>query len=221
MSVYLIISYKESTAVIAAALVSALIIITFCIIAAKEYSREKLREVRIRAIAIKEIYSILQSTQNFTADESYIAGNLAFIAVDENNRKILMGGLGDGTGKLVDYKIVEAGGIIGVELTEDGKGLFSSSVNTNTLGMAAIGGLLFGGAGAVVGAISGSNAKSEITEIGLRIALDIKTPYVRLNFISGVVGKGSNEHRQLLKVAQRWYGIVNIIFEREKKGNNT
>ena len=90
--------------------------------------------------------------------------------------------------------------------------------------MAAVGGLLFGGAGAIVGAISGSNAESRITEISLRVALDnIKTPYIGVNFMSGgvVVGKGSNEHSQILKIAERWYGIINVIIEREKRGNNT
>ena len=133
--------------------------------------------------------------------------------------KFIIGG-SDNTGK-VDHKIISAKEIIGIELTENGKGLLSSSVNKNTLGMAAVGGLLFGGAGAIVGAISGSNAKSRVTEISLRIAIDnIKTPYVGINFVSSIIGKGSDENNQILKIAEKWYGIVSIIIEREKRANN-
>lgn len=177
-------------------------------------------------IAKKELDNILHDTPNFTATESYITNDLsftfAFIAVDENEHKIIIGGSKNNKGN-IDYKIIGANEIMGVELTVNGKGLLSSSVNKNILGMAAVGGLLFGGAGAIVGAISGSKAKSKITEISLRIALDnIKTPYIGINFISAVattISEGSNEYHQILQIAQKWYGIINIIIEREKRRN--
>jgi len=175
---------------------------------------EQNKKKKIETTANEEIDYILQI---FSADESFITSNkLAFIAVNETERKILIGGADNDTGK-IDYQIIGASEIMGIELTENGRGLLSSSVNKNTLGMAAVGGLLFGGAGAVVGAISGSKTKSVITEISLRIALDnIKTPYIGINFVSDKVGKGTEENSQLLTIAERWYGIIDIIINREK-----
>ncbi len=168
--------------------------------------------------AEKNIEILFNNNPDFKADFKYISyDKKAFIAVEENSRRILIGGRSLFTGKL-DYKIIRASEMLGVELTENGIGLLSSSKNINTLGMAALGGVLFGGAGAVVGAISGSDTKSRITEVGLRIALDnIKTPYIAINFATEVVGKGSNTHMRYLKTAERWYGIVNILIEREKR----
>lgn len=168
------------------------------------------------------IYNTLKNIQNFKISDSYITENdSAFIAVDEKNRKIIVGEIEKFTGRVI-YDIVEAKLILGVEVTENGKGLLSTSANTNTLGMAAVGGLLFGGAGAIVGAISGSNTKSIIKEISLRIAKDdIKKPYVGINFLPSVVSKGSDENTYFLKIAEKWYGILNILLNREKKATQT
>ena len=202
-------------------IIGALFVIVSGVIVFKKSVKEEIEKRKIGSKAKTEIDSILGNMPNFSVDESYIINNnLAFIAVDENKRKIAIGGLENDTGK-VNYKIISAENIMGVEITENGKGLLSSSVNKNTLGMAAVGGLLFGGAGAIVGAISGSNAKSKITEISLRIAIDnIKTPYVGINFLSQVTGKGSDEHKQVLTNAEKWYGIISILLERESRKSN-
>lgn len=202
-------------------IIGALFVIVTGVIVLKKSVNEEIEKKKIESKAKTEMDSILGNMPNFSVDESYIINNnLAFIAVDENKRKIAIGGLENDTGK-VNYKIINAKDIMGVEITENGKGLLSSSVNKNTLGMAAVGGLLFGGAGAIVGAISGSNAKSKITEISLRIAIDnIKTPYVGINFLSQVTGKGSDEHKQVLTNAEKWYGIISILLERESRKSN-
>jgi hypothetical protein len=163
-----------------------------------------------------KINKYIQSIPEFSMTASYVTDNhKAFIAVDEERKTFVIGGVDEDT---VNYKIISTKDILGVEITESGKGLLSSSDNINTLGMAAAGGLLFGGAGAVVGALSGSNTKSRTTEISLRIAIDnIKIPYVGINFLTEVVGKGSNAYQQALENAEKWFGIVKILLAREKK----
>lgn len=165
----------------------------------------------------KNIQKLLNN-DDFNSDECYISKDYSsFIELDEKNRKILIGGKQNNT-KDINFRVIKAKEVIGVELIDNGKGLLSSSGNTNTLGMAAIGGLLFGGAGAIVGAISGSNSNSVVTEISLRIALDdIKTPYIGINFINKTVSRNSESHRQIYSIAEKWYGMVNILVNREKK----
>ncbi len=84
--------------------------------------------------------------------------------------------------------------------------------------MAAVGGLLFGGAGAVVGAISGSNSKSKTSAINLILCIDnLKEPYVAMNFLPNMTQTGSEEYKKYFDIAQKWYGITSILIEREKK----
>lgn len=184
----------------------------------KKAANEEEQKKNIQTKAKNEIDKLLQNITDFSVTDSHITeNNMAFIAVDEKRRKFLIGGTEIDTGN-INHKIISIKDILGVEITENGKGLLSTSANKNTLGMAAVGGLLFGGAGAIVGAISGSNTKTKITEISLRIAIDnIKTPYVGINFLCEVAGKGSNEHQQVLTSAEKWYGIVSVLLERENR----
>lgn len=184
----------------------------------KNSFEEAKKNLENQAKAGLSIAKLLENLPAFTATDSFRTDNKsAFIAVDEKRRKIALGGIEPISGS-ISHRVIQIKEILGVEITENGKGLLSSSATKNSLGMAAVGGLLFGGAGAIVGAVSGSNTKAKITEVSLKIAIDdIKTPYAGINFISETLDEQSDKHRQILATADKWFGIVNILIEREKK----
>ncbi|MDP8269148.1 MAG: hypothetical protein P9L97_10500 [Candidatus Tenebribacter davisii] len=147
---------------------------------------------------------------------TYISVKNLFIGFDETNRKVIIGGYNDKT-KKVDYHLIFVRDILSLEIIENGKGLLSTSSNKNILGLAAIGGIMFGGAGAVVGAITGSVAGSKINEISIKIFInDIDKPYVGINLLEKSVSKGSDKYNEVLELANNVYGMINVLIEREK-----
>lgn len=106
---------------------------------------------------------------------------------------------------LTEYEIViKASDILSVSLSEDGKNILqgSGSELSGTLTSAALGGLAFGGAGAVVGALAGQQ-KSVTSEISLVLQTrNIESPYIKFNFLGDkFVQKGSPEYASALEVA--------------------
>ena len=78
--------------------------------------------------------------------------------------------------------------ISGYEIVEDG-----TSITSGGLGRAAIGGLAFGGAGAIVGAITGKkSSKGIVNTLKIKINLtDLDTPVLYVNLITKKTKKSS------------------------------
>jgi hypothetical protein len=148
-----------------------------------------------------------------------IKNNTGFIQIDEEELKIRIGGISPDT-QALSAKIINIDRVLNVQVAVNGKGVMGSDLS-NTLGIAAVGGLLFGGAGAIVGAIAGQNAKTKtISEVSLVLAIDdLSTPFISLNFITAVTNIGSEEHTTALSEAQKWLGMINIMLARRDKSS--
>lgn len=100
--------------------------------------------------------------------------------------------------------------IIDFELIQDG----SSIVNKGGLGRAAIGGLLFGGSGAVVGSLTGSRKQTQTcTELRIKITINnTANPIIFIDFIKGVsYKKDSILYRQLAENAETVMSMLQVI----------
>lgn len=100
--------------------------------------------------------------------------------------------------------------IVDFELIQDG----SSIINKGGLGRAAIGGLLFGGSGAVVGSVTGARKQTQTcTELRIKITVNrMDDPIVYINFIKGVsYKKDSMLYRQLADNAENVMSILKIV----------
>lgn len=85
-------------------------------------------------------------------------------AIDEKNDKIAL--LTQTTKKVVDFT-----DIIGVEVIEDGSTISKKSTS-RTIGGAIVGGVIAGGAGSIVGGLSGSSTqKNKVSSISVKILL--------------------------------------------------
>ena len=105
--------------------------------------------------------------------------------------------------------------ILSFELLEDG-----TSISHGGLGKAAIGGLAFGGAGAVVGAVLGKKNTDYCTTLVIKVVVnDITTPNIFIHFINGKIKKSSLCYQQNLRIAQECLSLLHIVCQ-EEKGRN-
>ena len=100
--------------------------------------------------------------------------------------------------------------LLDFELIQDG----SSIINKGGLGRAAVGGLLFGGSGAVVGTLTGARKQTQTcTELRIKLTLNnTAIPYLFIDFIKGAsFKKDSMIYRQLADSAQAVMSMLQII----------
>lgn len=120
------------------------------------------------------------------------------IKINETDEKIL----------IVPNTIIEFKDIMNFELIEDEEAIASGGLKR-----AAVGGVLFGGAGAIVGAVTSKN-KNYCNSLGVRLNIRrISDPSVYVDFISKKTKKKSKEYERTAKEVQEFITILDIITE--------
>lgn len=99
--------------------------------------------------------------------------------------------------------------VIACEAIIDGQTI-TKSARMNQLGKAALGGLLFGGAGAIVGALGGRKEEyKKVKQVSLKLLLDdLENPTFIINFAEFGNPKPMNE---VAKEAQQWNDLFKVI----------
>lgn len=99
------------------------------------------------------------------------------------------------------YNELKYNNIISIEIIEDGQLIFKKSI-MRTIGGAITGGVIAGGAGAVVGGLSGDNtAHKEIKSIIIKLLIrDINTPSVELKLDNAFKTKQANQIKDSINV---------------------
>lgn len=181
-------------------LVALVVIGTFISIAMTNKSKE------VMAAKIKAI-------PNFTPSQSFMGvdGKTGF-AIDEQ-RAILC--LISKAGEFVSTRLVPYADIVSVELTEDGSSITKTS-RSSQLGGALVGGVLLGGVGAVVGALTGSTKTSQkIKNVDLRVVIDdTKSPLHNVSFQNVEGARGGLIHNAALIQARHWNGLFDVVIRR-------
>jgi hypothetical protein len=98
--------------------------------------------------------------------------------------------------------------ILSFELLEDGE-----MITSGGLGSAAVGGIVFGGAGAIVGAVTGKKkSKSICTSLSLKITVnDKENPVEYIEFINSPTKKNGFLYKFALENAQKCSSLLEII----------
>lgn len=161
----------------------------------------------------QEMESKLKSLRDFNSTQKVIGcdGNSG-LAVDEKRKKIC---LITNNGASVSQRVVYYKDIFSVELFEDGTSV-TKTVRSSQIGGAAVGGLLFGGVGALVGGLCGKTETSEkIKRIDLRLIVnDTNAPLHDVTFMNVEGKKDGIIYTQAIQVARRWHGIVEVLIKR-------
>lgn len=151
----------------------------------KEWVKNKLKE---KHEEIKYKNSFVKKTYGNTT-----------IAYHEKDKKIYFN-----SGKIMNFN-----DILDCELLEDG----ISVTKTSSLGKAVVGGMLFGGIGAIVGGITGKQTtKGVCTKLDIKITInDFKKPCIYINLIAKKTKKNSSEYKKAYSKAQEILSLFQVI----------
>jgi hypothetical protein len=179
-----------------------LIIVIIAIVAASQNAQ------RLKT-SLTQSKKILDEQIEFTPTESLLSG-ISF-AYDAGRRKVCF---------LTTTKtaiIYNYSDILQSELVIDNE-IITRHSNSSAIGRAAIGGLLFGGVGAIVGgATSSSRQTAKVNSIELKITMnDMKFPVWRIAFLATPVMRNSVFFKRAYINAERWQGIITVIIKQEE-----
>ena len=106
-------------------------------------------------------------------------------------------------------RIVNYSDVLDFELVEDGKSL----VTKGGLGSAVVGGVLFGGVGAIVGGSTGKRkGVSTVTALKIRILVkDMNNPNAYINLITTYTKSDSMIYKISYEVAQKIFAMLQIV----------
>lgn len=135
----------------------------------------------------------------------------SYMEFDDNNKKWLI--LSSFLGKRDKSTVYNYSDIVDFELLEDGE-----SVSSGGLGRAVVGGALFGGAGAIVGSVTGKKKSESIcSSLKLKITLNnINAPVVYVNFIETDYKKSGILYKNIYKQAQECLSVLQLICNQQQ-----
>ncbi|VDG74712.1 Uncharacterised protein [Clostridium carnis] len=137
-----------------------------------------------------------------------------YIEFDENNKKFL---IPDGfNGKKINPKVHDYKDLLEYEVLENG-----STITKGGLGSAVVGGLLFGGTGAIVGGITGKKTKSVIDSLKIKITINNSNrPVEYINLITTQTKTNSLLYKSSYNLAQEIISMLSVIKESSNRENN-
>lgn len=137
-----------------------------------------------------------------------------FLFIEENNQNTNDDSFPFNVRFIKDTDIISSEvSVSGVSITKTQRG--------SQLGSAIAGGVLFGGAGAVVGGLSGATVTTEKTDdVRLTITVDDTThPVFTMRFLTMEVKKPGYFYDEALKQATHWHAICDIVIKRNSDNN--
>lgn len=151
-----------------------------------------------------------KEVENFVKEKQI--GN--FVAFDEGKQKWAL--LSSFKGKV--QQIYNYSDIIDFELLEDG-----NSVASGGLGRALVGGALFGGAGAIVGGVTGKKKTKEFcSSLRLKVTINnMANPVVYIKFIETKMKKDGFSYKVAFDAAQECLSTFQLICDRQSKEAST
>lgn len=133
------------------------------------------------------------------------------IQFDDNNKKMLIPSL-YGKDNIYSYN-----DIVSFELLED-----DEVVTSGGLGRAAVGGVLFGGAGAVVGAVTGRKNKGVCHSLGIKLTINnINQPVVYISFIQTKTKTDSATYKIAANQAQECLSVFQLICDKQEASTSS
>ena len=152
----------------------------------------------------KKVLALVYDTSNHKIAEvpnveksnSFQYSHLYFV-VDENNKKIVFINANINN---IRVKTIFFNEIQGIDISEDGTSVFNKSTSS-AVGRAVVGGLLFGGVGAIVGGVTGkSKEKKTLNSYKVTIQLsDINNPTHEIEFVTDPIESGTTVGDEMMK----------------------
>ena len=152
--------------------------------------------------------------ENDVPDKIKIESGINRVLVDEDEELLYLSN-SETEGRYEPFVIISFSAVLGSETIVDGK---SETKVYGGIGRAVVGGMLAGGAGAIVGAATGKSvSEDKITSYKVQLYLDdMEEPLFVFNLINSsiAVDKNSAEYRNAVEFSNRLNAIVRIIINR-------
>jgi hypothetical protein len=156
---------------------------------------------------------LLRQSPEFVPTQSYIGIN-GGISIDER-----------GTLALVDLpnrvRFVGYWDLVEVELQEDGETVTRTS-RSSQFASAVVGGVLFGGVGAVVGGLTGKKVtgRGKVTRLSLKIVVNSTSRPMFVLEMLARPQKRDAAYNQLRAMADHWHGLTSVLIRRAQKDDS-
>lgn len=151
-------------------------------------------------------------------------GKSFLIGVSEEKSQLLIGVIDGGgvmDGGIRDW-FIDVKDVLSVELSLNDNSVYQAG-SIASLAAAAVGGLTFGGSGAVVGSLTaGRMSAGEISELAINLRMDsVDWPLTKIRFISGPIK--SSFVQPELELAEKWTNLIEVMRHRlaNSDKNNT
>ena len=138
------------------------------------------------------------------------------VIIDSDDKKMLL--LND-IEKPSEKRVVRFNDIISVEIIENGTTVFSKST-TRTIGGTLVGNALMGGAGAVVGGLSGNTKKADkVDSVSVKILVrNVEEPTIFINIYKGnELDATKDDYKKYSEFANEIKDVVSVIIDAEDK----
>lgn len=148
---------------------------------------------------------------NFSSTQEVMGCNgESGIAVDDRRRKICL----ITNRQTVSQRVLSYKDIISVELVEDGATI-TQTVRSSQIAGAVVGGLMLGGAGAIIGGLSGkSKTSGKVKSVALRVTVnDSLAPLHEVKFLLGESKKDSHLYTSAITRARHWAGVLEVLIK--------
>lgn len=183
------------------------------------------------ALVFAVVWGVLKGSQenkkNLTGEDAlqkrfpdsqvhYFSDDKTFVLIDNRNKQVVLGR--DKNEKIVNYSEIAS-----VEVITDGTTISSTNRGSQLLG-AAVGGLAFGGVGAIVGGLSGSSKTSvKVKKLSIRVIVDDNVnPIFNVTFFNWTGGgKGLDVKGDIIKPyiekSEKFHALLTNTMRNAKK----
>lgn len=171
--------------------------------------------LKLKSMSIEQIKELIREREQ-KLEKFHITKRIGtYFCVDEINKQWMIP-IGTISGNIKDATIYNYNDIVSFELIEDG-----SSISKGGIGKAIAGGILFGGAGAIVGGVTGKKKiKNVCSKLQIKITVnDTEKPVEYINLINIETKKDGFVYKTAYSTAQEILSILEIICNENKNEN--
>lgn len=166
------------------------------------------RDIKKQQAGRVKTAGILFNSTNFSATQKLVDCSGAGIAIDESRKKICL--LEWDIGGRFRRKIIDYRDILASEIEEDGK-IVTKTQRGSQIGGALIGGLALGGAGAIIGGLSGKTVSSNVaSSISLIVTVNSTEDPVFEIILSG---KDEFDYAAASAKAHHWHKLLTVVIK--------
>jgi hypothetical protein len=157
---------------------------------------------------------------NFTADDSYLSDDfLSGIALNKEINRLVIIQRKSVNDEFIPY-FYDFDEILECSIMEDSETITS---NGSVVSRAMVGGIIAGGIGATVGAVTANKiSKEQIYRATLTISFDnLDYPFHEIHFLNSqmLMNRNSKRYQEIYNELNKWYRILSVIIKRNEKFN--